>query len=166
MGLFAASVLAVLAALLELTLGPYVQIGGVQPHPVLVLAVVGTVGFGLEGGLVLAVAGGLTLDVLAPRPLGSTVFVLLLLVGGAAVAARALAPARFLAPITLTALASPLFGLGLMVVVSIAKGRPMAEDPIALVLPGAIYDTLLAAVIGPLVVSWRARARDEERFEW
>lgn len=166
MGLFAASVLAVLAALLELTLGPYIQIGGAQPHPVLVLAIVGAVGFGLEGGLVLAVAGGITLDILAPRPLGSTVFVLLLIVGGAAVAARVLTPARFLAPIVLTALASPLFGLGLMVVVSIAEGRPMADDPLALVLPGAIYDTVLAAVAGPVVVSWRARALEAERFEW
>jgi hypothetical protein len=35
-----------------------------------------------------------------------------------------------------------------------------------LVVPGAIYDGVLAALIGPLIVSVRARAKGTERFEW
>ncbi|MER3462939.1 MAG: hypothetical protein C4342_08220 [Armatimonadota bacterium] len=95
-----------------------------------------------------------------------TIFVLLLVAGGVSVAARALASVRLLAPIALAALASPAFSLGLMAVSAIVEGRPWPADPLGLVLPGAIYDMILAAAIGPLLVSLRARALETERFQW
>jgi rod shape-determining protein MreD len=155
-----------LAALLELTLAPYIDVGGAHPHLVLLVAVIVTAAFGFDGGLAVAVAGGLVLDILAPRPLGATVFVLLLVVGGVAASARVLAGLRILAPILLVAAASPAFSLGLAVVIAVAQGRAWVDDPVGLVLPGAVYDTVLAAVAGPLLVSLRARALEADRFEW
>ncbi len=161
-----AAVVALLAALLELTLVPYLAFGGAHPHPVLVATVIVTSAFGLDRGSAVAVAGGLALDVLAPRPLGSSVFVLLVVAGGVSALARAFASIRVVAPIVLTMLGSPVFSLALMALLSIAEGRSWGDDPIALVVPGAIYDAVLATLIGPLVVSLRARARESERLEW
>ena len=99
MTLLLAAVGAVVTALLELTVGPYLRIGDAQPHLVLVLGVVVTIAVGLEAGLVWAFVGGLALDVLADRPLGSSAFALLLCVGGASVLARSFARLRPIVPI-------------------------------------------------------------------
>ena len=85
MTLLLAAVGATMTALLELTVGPYLRFGTAQPHLVLVLGIVVTVAIGLEAGLVWAFVGGLVLDVLAQRPLGSTAFALLLCMGATAV---------------------------------------------------------------------------------
>ncbi|GIW20521.1 MAG: hypothetical protein KatS3mg065_0817 [Chloroflexota bacterium] len=157
---------ALLAALLELTLVPYLDVGGAHPHLVLVTAVVATVALTFEIGLVVAVAGGLALDILGPRPLGSSILVLLLVVGAVGLSSRVLDALRLVAPVVLTGIASPLFSLGLMVVLGVAEGRPWVDDPVGVVLPGTIYDVVLAALVGPLVVSVRARVLEAERFEW
>ena len=80
MSLTLAAVGAVVAALLNLTIGPLIQVGGAQPDFVLIAAVIWTVVAGIEGGLVWAFVGGLMIDLLAPRPLGSTAFTLLICV--------------------------------------------------------------------------------------
>ena len=77
-----AAVGALVAALLETSVLPELQIGGTKPDLVLVLAIVATMIMGVEDGLVWAFLGGLMLDVLVPgRPLVATTFVLLLVVG-------------------------------------------------------------------------------------
>ena len=79
---------ATVMAVVELTVGPYLRVGDAQPHLVLVVGIVVTVAVGLEAGLVWDFVGGLVLDVLAQRPLGSTAFALLLCMGATAVMAR------------------------------------------------------------------------------
>src|SRR5262245_66427897 len=74
MRLLLAAVGATVIAVLELTVGPYLRVGEAQPHLVLVVGIVVTVAVGLEAGLVWAFVGGLVLDVLAQRPLGSPAF--------------------------------------------------------------------------------------------
>src|SRR6476661_6128067 len=102
MTLLLAAVGATVTALLELTVGPYLRFGIAQPHLVLVVGIVVTVAIGLEAGLVWAFVGGLVLDVLAQRPLGSTAFALLLCMGATAVLARLLARFRPIVPIIAT----------------------------------------------------------------
>ena len=111
MTLLLAAVGATAAALLELTVGPYLRIGTAQPHLVLVLGIVVTVAIGLEAGLVWAFVGGLVLDVLAQRPLGSTAFALLLCSGATAVLARYLVRLRPIVPILATLLLSLLYSM-------------------------------------------------------
>ena len=94
----AAAVGAAAAAVLELTIAPDLTIAGAHPHFVLICAVIWTVVAGIEGGLIWAFIGGLMIDFLAPRPLGSTAFTLLLCVGGAATFSRLMGRFRYLMP--------------------------------------------------------------------
>lgn len=166
MTLLLAAVGATLTALLELSVGPYVRVGTAQPHLVLVVGIVVTVALGLEAGLVWAFVGGLALDVLVPRPLGSTAFALLLCMGATAVLARYFVRFRLLVPILATLLLSLVFSMILLVAFNALRTPIQVEDPVALFLPGVVYNTILAAVIGPLAISIHDRRADTERMDW
>ena len=166
MTLLLAAVGAVVTALLELTVGPYLRIVDAQPHLVLVLGVVVTIAVGLEAGLVWAFVGGLALDVLADRPLGSSAFALLLCVGGASVLARSFARLRPIIPIVAVFVLSLAYSMILYVTFG-ALGAPIPlDDPLGAMLPGAIYDAVLAAVIGPLAIAVHDRRVAQERVDW
>ena len=166
MTLLLAAVGATLTALLELSVGPYLRVGTAQPHLVLVVGIVVTVALGLEAGLVWAFVGGLALDVLVPRPLGSTAFALLLCMGATAVLARYLVRFRLLVPILATLLLSLTFSMILLVAFNALRTPIKVEDPVALFLPSVVYNTILAAVIGPLSISIHDRRADTERMDW
>jgi rod shape-determining protein MreD len=153
-------------ALLELTVGPYLRIGLAEPHLVLVLGIVVTLAVGLEAGLAWAFVGGLVLDVLAQRPLGSTAFALLLCVGATAVLGRLIARLRPIAPILATALLSLAYSMILYAAFSSLRSPIPVTDPVAALLPGAAYDVVLAALIGPLAISIHDRRAETERIDW
>ena len=141
MTLLLAAVGAVVTALIELTVTPYLRIGSAHPHPVLVLAVIVTIAIGLEAGLVWAFVGGLALDVLAQRPLGSTAFALLLCVGGD-VAPRALARAPSADRPDRGGLPGQprLFDDLVRRSSEPSASAPATTDPLSAVFPGAVYD--------------------------
>ena len=153
MTLLLAAVGAVVTALLELTVGPYLRIGDAQPHLVLVLGVVVTIAVGLEAGLVWAFVGGLALDVLAQRPLGSSAFALLVCVGGAS-RARPARSSRCDRSCRSSPSSSSAYVYSMILFVTLgALGAPLpVADPLGAVLPGAVYDAVLAVVIGPLAI--------------
>lgn len=166
MRLIVAAVGATVAALLELTIVPYLRVGDAFPHLVLVLGIVWVVAAGFESGLAWAFTGGLVLDALAGRPIGSTALALLLSIGGASVLARILlSRLRPLAPIPLVFLFSLVNSILVLVFLGALRSPIPAPDPIGTLLPGAIYDTVLAAVIGPLAISIWDRASDPERID-
>ena len=166
MRLLVAAVGATVAAMFELTVVPYVRVGDAHPHLVLVLGIVWVVAAGFESGLAWAFVGGLVLDVLAVRPLGASALALLVCMAGAAVAARALNPIRPLAPVPLTFAFSLVNSAMLFVLLSAVRSPVVVADPFGLLLPGAVYDTVLAAVLGPLAVSIHDKATEQERVEW
>jgi rod shape-determining protein MreD len=166
MTLLLAAVGATVTALLELTVGPYLRFGLAQPHLVLVLGIVVTVAVGLEAGLVWAFVGGLALDVLAQRPLGSTAFALLLCVAATAVLGRLLFRVRPVVPILATLLLSLFYSMTLYVAFNALRTPIPVADPVSLLIPGAVYDTLLAALIGPLAISIHDRRTESERLDW
>jgi rod shape-determining protein MreD len=133
---------------------------------VLVLGVVWTVAVGVESGLVWAFAGGLVLDMLAQRPLGSSAFALLVSIGAVGVCVRIFPRARRLAPIPLVFVFSLVNSLLLLVLYGALRTPIPAPDPLPTLLPGALYDTVLAAVVGPLAVAARDRREDAERADW
>jgi len=166
MTLLLAAVGAVVTALLELTVGPYLRIGNATPNLVLVFAVVVTIAVGLDAGLVWAFVGGLALDVIAQRPLGSSSFALLLCVGGASILARSFARLRPIVPIGAVFVLSIGYSMILFVIFG-ALGAPLpVADPVSTVLPSAIYDAVLAAIVGPLVIAVHDRRMDQERVDW
>ena len=161
-----AAIAAVVAALFELTIFDHLRIGGAQPHPVLVLGVVWAIAIGIEGGLACAFVGGLALDVLAQRPLGSSAFALLVAVAGAGVVGTSLGRLRLVAPVVAVLLFSFVNSIVLLGILSAIQGPVPLADPITTVLPGAVYDTVLAAILGPLAVAIVDRRREAERVDW
>jgi len=166
MTLLLAAVGAVVTALLELTVGPYLRIGDAQLHLVLVLGVVVAIAVGFEAGLTWAFVGGLALDVLAQRPLGSTAFAMLLCVGGALVLARSFARLRPIVPIGAVFVLSIGYTMILFVTFG-ALGAPLpVADPIGVAIPSAAYDAVGAAIVGPLAIAIHDRRVEKERMDW
>jgi len=161
-----AAVGATVMALLELTVGPYLRVGTAQPHLVLVVGIVVTLGMGLEAGLVWAFVGGLVIDVLAQRPLGSTAFALLLCLGVAAVLGRLFIRLRPVAPILAALLLSPVYSMILLITFDALRTPIPVADPVAVLLPGVVFDVVLATLIGPLAISVHDRRVEAERLDW
>ena len=166
MTLLLAAVGATVTALLELTIGPYLRVGNAEPHLVLVLGIVVTLALDLEAGLVWAFVGGLVLDVLAQRPIGSSAFALLLCLGSAALLGHAFARLRQIVPIPATFVLSVVYSMTLYFAFNaLATPIPVA-DPLARVIPGAVFDLVVATLIGPLAISIHDRRADLERVDW
>jgi rod shape-determining protein MreD len=166
MTLLLASVGATAAALFELSVGPYLRVASTQPHLVLVLAVIVTVGLGLEAGLAWGFVGGLVLDVLAQRPLGSSAFALLICVGGAFAFSRLIPRLRPAITIPATFLLSLVYSMTLFLTFNALRATIPVADPAGAILPGALYDAILAALVGPLAVVIHDRRTEEERVDW
>jgi rod shape-determining protein MreD len=166
MTLLLAAVGATVMALLELTVGPYLRVGSAQPHLVLVVGIVVTVAIGLEAGLVWAFVGGLVLDVLADRPLGSTAFALLICIGATYLLSRFLVRLRPIVPIIATLLLSVVYSMILFVAYNALRATVSVADPITLVTPSAVYDVVIATLIGPLAISIHDRRVETERVDW
>jgi rod shape-determining protein MreD len=164
MTMLVAAIAATVTAIIESTITPYLRVGDAQPHLVFVLAVVWTVAVGLDSGLVWAFVGGLALDTLAQRPLGSTAFALLVAVGLTAAIARPLRRIRPIVAIIATALLSLLYSMILVLLFSVLRPAAALTDPLRFVAPSVVYDVILAAIFGPLAVSIHDRfSHDEER---
>jgi rod shape-determining protein MreD len=161
-----AAALAVVAALAEFTVVPYLKIGTVAPHPVLVFGVVWAITGGLEAGLAWAFVGGVALDVLGQRPLGSSAFAALLAIGIASLLGGLLSRARILAPVIATLIASLAFSMLLLLATTALTDVPLSDAATGAIVPSAVYDTVLAALVGPLVVAIVLRRRDADRVDW
>jgi rod shape-determining protein MreD len=166
MRLTIAAALAVVAALAEFTVAPYLKIGDAVPHLVLVFGVIAAVAGGLEVGLAWAFIGGLALDVVGQRPLGSSAFSLLIAIAIGSLVGGALGRVRIMAPIVATFAASVVYSILLLVSTTALTTVPITSPAMGAVLPSAVYDTILAAVFGPLVVAIVARRREAERVDW
>jgi rod shape-determining protein MreD len=166
MRLTIAAALAVVAALAEFTVAPYLKIGDAVPHLVLVFGVIAAVAGGLEVGLAWAFIGGLALDVVGQRPLGSSAFSLLIAIAIGSLVGGALGRVRIMAPIVATFVASVVYSILLLVSTTALTTVPITSPAMGAVLPSAVYDTILAAVFGPLVVAIVARRREAERVDW
>lgn len=164
MSLFLVVIGAIAAALLEVM--PYLSVGGVHPQPVLVFGIILVVATGLERGLVWAFVGGIVLDALAARPLGSTAFTLLLAFGAAAVLVKPLMRLRPLVPIVAVAVLSGAHSLVQLVVYSAIRTPILVADPINAVLPGVLFDIVLAVLFGPLIIAVRDRYVVKARLDW
>lgn len=166
MSLLLAAVGATAAALLEVTVGSYLRVGTAQPHVVLVLGLISTIAAGAEVGLAWAFVGGLTLDVLAQRPMGTTAFALIVAVALASLATQLLGRIRPVAPVAIVGPLSLAYSMTLFVLFG-ALGTPFTDpNPVGTLLPGVVYDVVLAAVVGPLAIAGYDRALDTERVDW
>jgi rod shape-determining protein MreD len=166
MTLLLAAVGATVTALLELTIGPYLRVGTAEPQLVLVVGIVVTLAIDLEAGLVWAFVGGLVLDVLAQRPLGSSSFGLLLCLGLAALLGHWFVRLRQIVPIPAAFILGLLYSMTLFFAFNALAAPIPVADPLGRVVPSAIYDVVIATLIGPLAISIHDRHADLERIDW
>jgi rod shape-determining protein MreD len=166
MSLLFAAIGAIATALVEASLGPYLAVEHVQPHPVLVVGVIWTIAAGLEGGITFAFVGGLVLDSLFGRPLGVSAFALLIAAGAAAAMAQPFPRLRVIVPIVAVPILSLMYSLLVFALRAAAEPGVSVPDPIGLFLPPAAYDGVVGILIGPLAISIHDRRAIPERAEW
>jgi rod shape-determining protein MreD len=166
MSLFVAAIGATVAAIFELTVGPYLRVGNAQPHLVFILAIIWTVAVGLEEGLAWAFVGGMALDILAQRPLGASSFALIVAVGLAAAISRLFIRIRPIVVVPIVALLSFAYSMTLFILLGALGSSVASRDPAATLVPGVLYDAVVAVVVGPLAVAVHDRYLDEERVDW
>jgi rod shape-determining protein MreD len=161
-----AAALAVVAALAEFTIVPYLKIGDAVLHPVLVFGVVWAIAGGLEAGLAWAFVGGIALDVLGQRPLGSSAFAMLMAVGIGSVIGGLLGRLRIIAPVAANVIASPVYSMLVLVTTAALASAALSPGAFGSVVPSAVYDTVLAAIAGPLAVAIVMRRQVQDRVDW
>lgn len=157
---------AVVGAVLELSLWTDVEVGDAHPHIVLIYVVIVAMVLGLDAGLAGAFAGGLALDLLGPRPLGSSAFALLICAGIAVLLGRSVTRLRYITPIVAVFLLSFVYSLIVIFLYQALSGPVAIQDPLMTLLPGAIYDAVIAAAVAPLAVAFRMRRLEQERVDW
>jgi rod shape-determining protein MreD len=160
-----AAAIAVVAALAEFTVVPYLKIGDAVPHPVLVFGVIWVIASSLEVGLTWAFVGGLALDILGQRPLGSSAFSLLVAIGVASLVGGPMGRVKIIAPVIATLIAGVVYSMLLLLSTTALSTAPLSQNALNGVVPSAVYDTVVAAVFGPLAMAIVAR-RERDRVEW
>lgn len=166
MSLLLAAIGATVIALVEATLAQYINVADAGPHPVLIGGVIWTIAAGIDRGITWAFVGGLVLDSLLGRSIGTSSFALLVAVGAAALIAHPFPRLRLVAPVIAVPILSVAYSVLIIVLTSATQPGVAAVDPTKLLLPGAIYDTLLGMFVGPLVVTLRDRRAVSERVDW
>ena len=165
MGPAFAAVGAGMAALLESTIVSRYQIVGAQLQISLVFVIAATIVFGFEEGIAWAFVGGLCLDFFAMRPLGSSVFVLLVAVALVMVSEPLLSRSRYAGCVIATLFVTPIF----LIVSDITTGLLRSSAP-PLHLTGLVAAGLanagLAAVLSLLLIGIKRRAENRERVLW
>jgi len=165
MGPAFAAVGAGVAALLESTVASRYQIVGAQLQISLVFAIAVTLVYGFEEGMAWAFVGGLCIDFFALRPLGSTVFELLIAVALVTVAEPLLSRSRYFGCVAAVFVVTPIF----LIVTDVTTGLLRSTAPpiqLSSLVGGAIANAIVAAVVAPLVIGLKRRSEHRERVLW
>jgi rod shape-determining protein MreD len=166
MSLALAAVAAVAAALLQASVAPYITIGDATPDFVLVVVLLWASFGALDGAMVAAFVGGIAVDALMLRPLGSSSFVLLLAAGATALVARTGARSRIPLLVVAAFALAVVTALLWFVVYGALVGPVPAPDPLGSVIPDAIYTTVVYVAALPIVILLRRRFGEQERVAW
>ncbi len=165
MGPAFAAVGAGVAALLESTIVSRYQIVGAQLQMTLVFVIAATIVFGFEEGIVWAFVGGLCLDFFAMRPLGSSVFELLLAVALVMVTEPLLSRSRYAGCVLATLFVTPIF----LIISDITTGLLRSSAPpvqLTGLVAAGVANAGLAAVLSLLLIGIKRRAENRERVLW
>jgi cell shape-determining protein MreD len=112
-----------------------------------------------------AFVGGLFVDLLAFRPLGSTVFGLLVVVGLAAAVSPFLTRIRFASPLVGVVLFTPVFIVISTVVTGLLK-PPAPTLRVSNVAAAMLANVIFGALVAPLFIAVRRRWEQQERLSW
>jgi cell shape-determining protein MreD len=165
MGPAFAAVGAGIAALLESTIVSRYQIVGAQLQMSLVFVIAATIVFGFEEGIAWAFVGGLCLDFFAMRPLGSSVFVLLVAVALVMVSEPLLSRSRYAGCVIATLFVTPVF----LIVSDITTGLLRSSAPplhLTGLVAAGVVNAGVAAVLSLLLIGIKRRAENRQRVLW
>jgi len=165
MGPAFAAVGAGIAALLESTIASRYQIVGAQLQISLVFVIAATIVFGFEEGIAWAFVGGLCLDFFAMRPLGSSVFVLLVAVALVMVSEPLLSRSRYAGCVIATLFVTPIF----LIVSDITTGLLRSSAPplhLTGLVAAGVVNAGVAAVLSLLLIGIKRRVENRERVLW
>ena len=165
MGPAFAAVGAGIAALLESTIVSRYQIVGAQLQMSLVFVIAATIVFGFEEGIAWAFVGGLCLDFFAMRPLGSSVFVLLVAVALVMVSEPLLSRSRYAGCVIATLFVTPIF----LIVSDITTGLLRSSAPplhLTGLVAAGVVNAGVAAVLSLLLIGIKRRAENRQRVLW
>jgi rod shape-determining protein MreD len=162
-----AALVAVVAAIIETSVLAELPLAGATADLVLVCATVATLVLGVEDGLLIAFIGGLLVDVsVGDRPLGAATLALLLTLGIAFLAARAIGgPGRRLIAIGLILILTAVYHVLFAAIMVPTAEAPFAIDP-AVVLVAAVLNALIAIPIAGLFTVIERRFGPTERVDW
>ena len=163
-----AAVGAVLAAIVETSVFPELQVAGVSPDLVLVLTIVSGMLLGVEDGLVWAFLGGFMLDMLTPgnRAAGSTALALLVVTGLALLIARVSSPPRIATVVIVVFALTFLYLALLLVLLALTSGVALVSVPIASLALHAVMNAVLAGFAAWTVKVLYVRFGPAERTDW
>ena len=138
--------------LLQVTLAPFVKINGVHPDLVLILVIGWVILRGVGEGLVWALIGGVSLDLVSSGPFGVFTLTMLLVALAASVSHGRVFGSSIVLPLSLTFPLSLLFN-GLALFFLALLGRPVVwtEAFVYVLVPVAIFDTVLMVLVFPLL---------------
>ena len=165
MGPAFAAVGAGIAALLESTVASRYQIAGAQLQIVMVLGIAVTLIYGFEEGMAWAFVGGLFLDFLALKPLGSSVFGLLIVMAATELAVPVLSRSRYPGVIGAVVVLTPVFLLISGAVTGLLR-PPAPPVHLTSLIAAAFANGVVAAVVAPVLIGMKRRAEQRERVVW
>jgi rod shape-determining protein MreD len=165
MGPIFAAIAAAIAAMLELTVAARIHLGDAQPQIVLVVAVLLTTIIGFEEGMTWAFVGGLFIDILGFRPLGTTTFSLLAVVGLTESIRPMLARIRFGRELIAVAVFTPVF-ITLITVTTGLLRPPAPALHFSYILAAIVANTLAAVLMAPFLGAARWRSGMRTRLHW
>ncbi len=165
MGPIIAAVGAAIAAVMEVTVASRIHLADAQPQIVLAIAILLTLIIGFEEGMIWAFVGGLFVDFLTLRPIGTTVFSMLIIVGLATLISPFLGRVRVASPLIAVAILTPVF-IVLSVVTTGLLGARTSTLRLSNLVAASVINVIFAAIVGPLFAAVRRRWEQQRRFSW
>ena len=163
---YLAILLAILTGIVHLAVTPLIVLNDVRPSLVVVAIVLVTALFGFELGIIWAFAAGVTVTLLGFEPLGTSPLTLLALSALVALAGRALGRLPWVFPIGAALLGSVLVD-GLTLGIFALTGTELAvPNPGALILPAALFNAVLVAILLVPARLLALRSAQEEFSPW
>lgn len=142
------------AAVLQVGLAPYLGLGGVVPNFLLLVVVTLALVRGPATGTTVGFVAGVLFDLLGTGPIGPMALVLAVVGYVAGLLHEAMFAEGWLLPLTVLAIASLSAELAYGLVLDLlGVGGPFWISLLTKMLPGAVYDTVLALLVYP----WLAR---------
>lgn len=154
--------MAIVTGILHLGLSPVLVVNDVRPNLTLVAVVLVTAFLGFEHGMIWAFAGGVTVSLLGFEPLGAPALALLAACALVAGGGRLFGRVTWVFPVAAAFAASLLYDATVLALFALTGRGLELPDPAGLMLPAAVFNGVLAAL---LVIPMRLFARRVLREE-